>query len=107
MNDELKENQETQTNAAAEAEPIDAPIVDNVQEDKIAELTADLQRTRADFENFRRQSDIQRAQFGESVKFATVKKVLPLIDDFERAIAAQPKELKPLEKNLEKTLKNL
>ncbi len=81
--------------------------VDEQQNAKITELTADLQRTRADFENFRRQNDNQREQYANSVKLATIKKFLPLIDDFERAIAAQPKELAPLAKNLEKTLKNL
>ena len=81
--------------------------VDDEQNAKIAELTNDLQRTRADFENFRRQTEIQKEQYGNVVKFATISKVLPLIDDIERAIAANPDTLKPLEKNLEKTIINL
>ena len=51
---------------------------DDQQDAKIAELTNDLQRTRADFENFRRQSDIQKQHYGIVVKMTTVKKVLPL-----------------------------
>ena len=81
--------------------------VDDEQDAKIAEMTNDLQRTRADFENFRRQTEIQKEQYGNVVKFATVNKILPLIDDIERAIAANPDTLKPLEKNLEKTITNL
>ena len=81
--------------------------VEDEQNAKIAELTNDLQRTRADFENFRRQTELQKEQYGNSVKYATVNKVLPLIDDMERAIAANPDTLKPLEKNLEKTITNL
>lgn len=81
--------------------------VDDEQNAKLAELTNDLQRTRADFENFRRQTEIQKEQYGNVVKFATVNKILPLIDDMERAIAANPDTLKPLEKNLEKTIINL
>lgn len=81
--------------------------VDDEQNAKIAELTNDLQRTRADFENFRRQTDIQKEQYGNVVKFTTVNKVLPLIDDIERAIAANPDTLQPLQKNLEKTIINL
>ncbi|MBR5621302.1 nucleotide exchange factor GrpE [Candidatus Saccharibacteria bacterium] len=73
---------------------------------KIAELTNDLQRTRADFENYRKQMDAQKAQAIEYAKYDTVKKVLPLLDDFDRAIASTP-ELKPLEKSLEKTLNEL
>ena len=74
--------------------------------DKIAELTADLQRTRADFENFRRQAEAQKLQYGNVVKNATVSKILPLLDNIDLAIAAN-ENLKPLEKSLEKTLKEL
>lgn len=81
--------------------------VDEQQDAKIAELINDLQRTRADFENFRRQNDIQREQDRNYAKLDTVKKILPLIDDFERAIQAQSKVLSPLSKNFEKTLKSI
>lgn len=74
--------------------------------EKIAELTADLQRTRADFENFRRQAEAQKQQYGNVVKNTTVMKILPLLDDIDRAIAAND-NLKPLEKSLAKTLKEL
>ena len=80
---------------------------DDQQDAKIAELTNDLQRTRADFENFRRQSDIQKQHYGNVVKMTTVKKVLPLLDDIERAAAAQPEAMAPIMKNFEKTLKEL
>ena len=73
---------------------------------KIAELTNDLQRTRADFENYRRQVEQQKLQYGNVVKNTTVMKLLPLIDDIDRAIAANP-SLEPLAKSLEKTLKEL
>lgn len=73
---------------------------------KIAELTNDLQRTRADFENYRKQMDLQKQQTADFARQETVKKVLPLLDDLDRAISATP-ELKPLEKNLEKTLSEL
>lgn len=81
--------------------------VDDVQDDKINELIQDLQRTRADFENFRRQTEVQKEQYGNAVKFATVKKILTLLDDIERAIAANPDTLGPLAKSFEKTTKEL
>lgn len=83
----------------------DADIIE--QNAKLEELTADLKRTRADFENFRRQVDTQREAYANSARFATVKKVLPLLDDIDRAIAANPDSLGPLEKNLEKTLREV
>ena len=78
----------------------------NNNEEKILELTADLQRTRADFENFRKQIELQKAQEKNAVRFATVSKILPLIDDLDRAISSYD-ELKPLEKSLQKTLAEL
>ena len=76
------------------------------QANDIQELTADLQRTRADFENFRKQVELQKAQERQIAKFATVSRVLPLLDDLDRAIMSYA-ELKPLEKSLNKTLKEL
>ncbi|MBQ8992447.1 nucleotide exchange factor GrpE [Candidatus Saccharibacteria bacterium] len=73
---------------------------------KIAELTADLQRTRADFENYRKQIDAQKASAINLARLDTVRKMLPLLDDLDRAIASTP-DLKPLEKSLEKTTKEL
>lgn len=75
-------------------------------DEEIAELTADLQRTRADFENYRKQMDAQKDAERKSAKLATVYKFLPLIDDMDRAIEAY-KELTPLKKTLEKTMKEL
>lgn len=74
--------------------------------DKIAELTNDLQRTRADFENYRKQVDIQKSNAMQTTKLATVMKVLPLLDDIDRAVASY-NELKPLAGSLGKTLKEL
>ncbi|MBR3322919.1 nucleotide exchange factor GrpE [Candidatus Saccharibacteria bacterium] len=73
---------------------------------KVVELTNDLQRTRADFENFRRQAEVQKEHYGSVVKNATIMKFLPLLDDIDRAIVAN-ESLKPLEKSLAKTLKEL
>ena len=76
-------------------------------EAKIEELTNDLQRTRADFENFRRQTEAQKELYGKAVEEKTVKKILPLIDDFDRAVAAQPETMAPLAKTFAKTLSTL
>lgn len=72
----------------------------------LMELTGDLQRTRADFENYRKQIEAQKENEKRAARLATVYKVLPLIDDFDRAIATY-KELEPLKKSLDKTLKEL
>lgn len=76
-------------------------------EAKIIELTNDLQRTRADFENYRKQIEAQKENEKNAVKLATIYKLLPLLDDLDRAIGVYQNELKPLEKTLEKSLKEL
>lgn len=78
----------------------------SAEQEKIAELTNDLQRTRADFENYRKQMDAQKAQTADFARKETVKKFLPLLDDMERAIASVP-DLAPLAKSLEQTTKDL
>jgi len=72
-----------------------------------AELLTDLQRTRADFENFRKQVDLQKSQAKKLAEDATIMKILPLIDDMSRAISANPEVLNPVLKTLEKTMSEL
>jgi molecular chaperone GrpE len=60
---------------------------------KIAELTDDLQRTRADFENYRKNVEMEKARVANVVKITTISELLPLIDDIERAISHTPAEL--------------
>lgn len=72
----------------------------------ILDLTNDLQRTRADFENFRRRVEERQEATKQAAKLATVFKLLPLLDDLGRAIGTY-KELGPLKKSLDKTLNEL
>ena len=81
-------------------------VENKILEDKIAELTGDLQRTRADFENFRKQVEVQKENEKKAVKLATVYKLLPLLDDLDRAILTY-KELEPLSKSLTQALSSL
>ncbi len=82
-------------------------VLEPTVEEKINELTNDLQRTRADFENYRKQVEAQKIQAMSVAKYTTIEKFLPMLDDIDRAISAYPNELGPLEKNLQKTLKTL
>ncbi len=82
-------------------------VLEKTPAEQLAELTNDLQRTRADFENYRKQVEAQRLQAMSVAKYATVEKFLPLLDDIERAITAYPKQLSPLGKSFDKTLKSL
>lgn len=83
---------------------------------KIDELTLDLQRTRADFENYRKRVEQEKAAARDSGQATAVLKLLPVIDNIERAIAHIPAELADnkwaqgvvgLSKNLDKSLEGL
>ena len=83
---------------------------------QLAELTLDLQRTRADFENYRKRVDSEKMAARESGQAGAILKLLPVIDNIERAIAYTPEELKDnswvqsvagLVKHLEKSLDSL
>lgn len=83
---------------------------------QIVELTDDLQRLRADFENYRKRVDTEKEQLRELTKAATIMKLLPVIDTIERAASHIPPELADntwakgvvgLGRNLEKSLGEL
>lgn len=86
-------------------DPATAPTP-SVDREKITELTNDLQRTRADFENFRRRTEERQANLANAARHDTVFKLLPLLDDFDRAIATYT-ELAPLQKSFDKSLQSL
>ena len=60
---------------------------------EVQELTAALQRERADVINVRRRHDEQIAGLKDMVKASVVRDLLPVIDNFERALKHVPKEL--------------
>jgi grpE len=63
-------------------------------EKKIEELTNDLIRTRADFENYRKRVESEKEQAKVVAKSAIISKLLPIIDDIELAISYAPEDLK-------------
>lgn len=92
----------------------EAPVeVADTRDEEIVELTLDLQRTRADFENYRKRVDAEKTTARESGQASAILKLLPVIDNIERAITYTPEELKDnswvqgvagLVKHLEKSL---
>jgi len=62
-------------------------------EQQIADLTEALQRERADATNLRRRHDEQIAGLKSVVKASVVRDLLPVIDNFERALKHIPEDL--------------
>ena len=82
----------------------------------IDELTLDLQRTRADFENYRKRVEAEKQSAHSMGQAKSVMKLLPVIDTIERAITNVPEELADnawakgvagLGKQLDKQLKDI
>lgn len=63
-------------------------------EQQVAELTEALQRERADATNLRRRHSEEIAGVRDHVKSGVVRELLPVIDNFERALKHVPEELK-------------
>jgi len=85
-------------------------------EQQLGELTLDLQRTRADFENYRKRVEAEKQVAQDLGQTKAIMKLLPVIDTIERAIANVPAELADnawakgvagLNKQLDKQLKDL
>lgn len=92
------------------------PEPQNNVEQEMLELTADLQRVRADFENYRKRVDLEKQLARDAGQAGAVLKLLPVIDNIERAIAYVPEDLKEntwvqsvagLVKHLDKSLDTL
>ena len=62
-------------------------------EQQIGQLTEALQRERADATNIRRRHDEQVAGLKTTIKASVVKDLLPIVDNFERALKHVPEEL--------------
>ncbi len=63
--------------------------------DEKQELEDRLLRRQAEFENFRRRAERERQDFAAYAAMETVGSLLPVIDDFERALKAVPPDLGP------------
>jgi molecular chaperone GrpE len=69
------------------------PDTTSALEQQVATLTEALQRERADAVNIRRQHEAQLASVRSSVKASVVADLLPIIDNFERALKHVPADL--------------
>ena len=125
---EIPENSEEQTEAAAEemtAEDLEAEEGEGKAEKKekkgffskkkdprdtqIEELTDRLKRSMAEFDNFRKRTEKEKSAMYEIGAKDVITKILPVVDNFERGLAAVPEEAKgtPFADGMEKIYKQL
>ena len=79
------------------------------KDEKIEELTDRLTRQMAECDNFRKRTEKEKSQMYEIGAKDIIEKILPVVDNFERGIAAVPEEEKsnPFAEGMEKIYKQL
>ncbi len=75
--------------AAAQAATDEAPTSDSVEA-----LTNDLKRMTADFSNYRKRNEAERAEFAKFAKADLIARLLDILDAYDRALATIPEELR-------------
>ena len=89
---ENEETQEPQDEVAAQIEKLTAHLKE--KEDRALRL-------QADFENFRRRTSKEKEELAAVVTQGLLKDMLPLLDNFERAMAAEAKDGEAFQKGVE------
>ena len=99
-----EETAETAENADAEASEADSEDPDkkksffkkkkDKKDEQIEELTDKVKRQMAEFDNFRKRTEKEKSQMYDMGAKTIVEKILPVIDNFERGLAAVPEEEK-------------
>ena len=64
------------------------------KDEKIEELTDRVKRQMAEFDNFRKRTEKEKASMYEIGAREIIEKILPVVDNFERGLAAVPEEEK-------------
>ena len=99
-----EETAETAENADVEASEADSEDPDkkksffkkkkDKKDEQIEELTDKVKRQMAEFDNFRKRTEKEKSQMYDMGAKTIVEKILPVIDNFERGLAAVPEDNK-------------
>ena len=79
------------------------------KDEKIEELTDRVRRQMAEFDNFRKRTEKEKTQMFETGAKSIVEKIVPVVDNFERGLAAVTEEEKgtPFVEGMEKIYKQM
>lgn len=107
---ETEESQDTKDTESKEKKKFFAKKEKKDKKDeKIEELTDRLTRQMAEFDNFRKRTEREKSQMYEIGAKDIIEIILPVIDNFERGLAAVPEESKedPFVEGMEKIYKQI
>lgn len=88
----------TEASAAEEQNPLEKELADT--KDQLLRLTAE-------YSNFKRRSEKEKQDAYSFAKAETIKELLPVIDNLERALANESKDCEALKKGVEMTFNSL
>ena len=81
-----------ETEAGEEPEMLKKKKKKDKMEEKIEELEDRVKRQMAEFDNFRKRTEKEKTQMYDMGAKSIIEKILPVIDNFERGLAAVPEE---------------
>lgn len=111
--EEQEAEEETADGEAEDEEPKRKGLFGKKKKDKkdqqIEELTDRVQRQMAEFDNFRKRSEKEKAAMYEVGAKSIIEKILPTIDNFERGLAVLTEEQKaePFAAGMEKVYRQM
>ena len=96
MDDQTKRAEEllAERLAAARKPNGSAAVDEPAAEAEPENYKADLQRMAADFANYRKRNDAERAEFAKFAKADLIVKLLDVLDGYDRALATVPADLR-------------
>ena len=98
---EEAEIEEAKTEETSEAEK------ESSCENELAEIKDQLLRITAEYANFRKRSEKEKQDNFTFAKSETIRELLPVIDNLERAIASEQNDFDGLKKGVEMTFESL
>jgi len=96
--------------ADSDAQAEEAPVIDLAMAElksQVASLTDQLLRQQAEMANFRRRIERDRSEQGSEARRHVLRALLPVIDDFERALGAETENFEAYRDGVELILKSL
>ena len=109
MSKKEKENLEAEeaVNETAEEAEKEETAKENAAEKELSDTKEQLLRITAEYANFRKRSEKEKQDAYVFAKSETIKELLPVIDNLERALASESEDYDGLKKGVEITFNSL
>lgn len=104
---EKLEAEETVQEETAEKEKSEEAAEESAAEKELADTRDRLLRITAEYANFRKRSEKEKQDAYVFAKSETIKELLPVIDNLERALASESEDYDSLKKGVEITFNSL